>query len=48
VARGECGVLLCGGTHAGKSTLSYACAQRGWNYVSTTLVFLLPAMGCER
>jgi len=28
------GVLLCGGPEAGKSTLAYACARRGWNYVS--------------
>ena len=45
VARGECGVLLCGGTHAGKSTLSYACARAGWNYVSDDAVFLLPGDG---
>ncbi len=28
------GVLLCGDTHAGKTTLSYACARRGWTYVA--------------
>jgi len=31
--RGQ-GVLLCGDTHAGKTTLSYACARRGWTYVA--------------
>lgn len=28
------GVLLCGDTGAGKTTLAYACAKRGWTYVS--------------
>jgi hypothetical protein len=28
------GVLLCGDAEAGKTTLSYACARRGWFYVS--------------
>lgn len=28
------GVLLCGHSEAGKSTLSFACAQRGWTFVS--------------
>lgn len=27
-------VLLCGESGAGKTTLSYACAQAGWNYVT--------------
>jgi hypothetical protein len=28
------GVLLCGDSGAGKSSLSYACARAGWTYVS--------------
>jgi hypothetical protein len=28
------GVLLCGDSGAGKSSLSYACARRGWTFVS--------------
>jgi len=28
------GVLLCGHSRAGKSTLSFACAQRGWTFIS--------------
>jgi hypothetical protein len=28
------GVLLCGDAEAGKTTLSYACARKGWTYVS--------------
>lgn len=42
VARGERGVLLCGHTEAGKTTLAYACARAGWTYVSDDAVFLLP------
>jgi HPr Serine kinase C-terminal domain len=28
------GVLLCGHSKAGKSTLAFACAQRGWTFIS--------------
>jgi hypothetical protein len=42
VAREGRGVLLCGPTQAGKSTLAYACARAGWSYVSDDAVFLLP------
>lgn len=28
------GVLLCGASFSGKSTLAYACARRGWGYVT--------------
>lgn len=28
------GVLLCGNSGAGKSSLAYACARRGWTYIS--------------
>lgn len=42
VARDGRGLLLCGSTQAGKSTLAYACARSGWDYVSDDAVFLLP------
>jgi hypothetical protein len=42
VARRGRGVLLCGRTEAGKSTLAYACARAGWSYLSDDAVFLLP------
>ena len=42
VARSGRGLLLCGPTRAGKSTMAYACARAGWNYVSDDAVFLLP------
>jgi hypothetical protein len=34
VRRGNSGVLLCGDSGAGKSSLSYACARRGWAFLS--------------
>lgn len=34
VALNSRGVLLCGDTGAGKSSLSYACARAGWTFVS--------------
>jgi hypothetical protein len=34
VAREGRGVLLCGESQAGKTSLAYACARRGWTYVS--------------
>lgn len=34
VVRNGRGVLLCGDSGAGKSSLSYACARSGWTYVS--------------
>jgi hypothetical protein len=41
------GVLLCGDSGAGKSSLSYACARAGWSYVSDDASFLLNG-GTER
>lgn len=41
IARGDCGVLLCGESFAGKSTLAYACARAGWTYVSDDGTFLV-------
>jgi len=34
------GVLLCGHSNAGKSTLSFACARRGWTFVSDDAVYV--------
>ena len=34
VARANKAILLCGESHAGKTTLAYACARKGWQYVS--------------
>lgn len=42
VAREGRGLLLCGASTAGKSTLSYASARSGWAYLSDDAVFLLP------
>ena len=36
-----CGILLCGDEGAGKSTLSYACAQAGWTFVTDDASFLV-------
>lgn len=36
-----CGVLLCGETRAGKSTLSYACARAGWTLISDDATSLI-------
>jgi HPr Serine kinase C-terminal domain len=35
------GVLLCGDSGAGKSSLSFACARRGWTFVSDDANFLV-------
>ena len=34
VAKNGHGVLFVGGSGAGKSSLAYACARRGWTYIS--------------
>jgi hypothetical protein len=41
------GVLLCGDSGAGKTSLSYACARNGWTFVSDDASFLLNG-GTER
>src|SRR5581483_1738564 len=41
VMRNGSGVLLCGDSHAGKSTLAYACARAGWTYVTDDGAFLI-------
>jgi hypothetical protein len=41
VARNGRGVLLCGESSAGKSTLAYTCARAGWTFVTDDCSFLL-------
>jgi hypothetical protein len=41
VMRNGTGVLLCGDSFAGKSTLAYACARAGWTYLSDDGSFLV-------
>jgi len=41
VSRHGMGILLCGESFAGKSTLAYACARAGWVYVSDDASHLL-------
>jgi hypothetical protein len=42
VVRDGRGVLLCGSSTAGKSTLAYACAKAGWTWLSDDCTCLLP------
>jgi hypothetical protein len=42
VARGDRGVLLCGDSGAGKSSLAFACSRRGWTFLSDDSVHLAP------
>ena len=39
VTKGDRSVLLCGDSHAGKSTLAYTCARAGWTYVSDNSLY---------
>jgi hypothetical protein len=48
VARDASGVLLCGDSHSGKSTLAYACARTGWTFVSDDASPLLRREAAER
>jgi hypothetical protein len=41
VMRQGMGVMLCGDSLAGKSTLAYACARAGWTYVTDDGTFLV-------
>jgi hypothetical protein len=41
IARDGRGILLCGASSAGKSTLAYACSRAGWTYVSDDATFLV-------
>jgi len=42
VARNGFGVLLCGASESGKSTLSYACARAGMSWIADDCTCLLP------
>lgn len=44
VARNGRGVLLCGASGVGKSTLAYACARRGWTFIGDDSA-MLPRTG---
>lgn len=37
----DCGVLLCGDSGAGKSSLAYACARHGWTFLSDDSSYLI-------
>jgi hypothetical protein len=41
VARNGRGVLLCGESGAGKSSLAYACARSGWSYITDDASYML-------
>jgi hypothetical protein len=41
VDREGCGILLCGDSGAGKSSLSYACARAGWTFITDDASFLV-------
>ena len=41
VSKNGKGILLCGGSGAGKTTLSYACARAGWTYTSDDTSYLI-------
>jgi hypothetical protein len=48
VSRHGRGMLLCGESSAGKSTLAYACARAGWTYTADHVCYLLRANGRPR
>lgn len=41
IERNGCGVLLCGDSGAGKTSLAYACARAGWTYVTDDASYLV-------
>lgn len=43
VERNGVGILLCGDSFAGKSTLAYACARAGWTYLTDDGTYLVRA-----
>jgi hypothetical protein len=48
VARRGRATLLAGNSHAGKSSLAYACARRGWTYISDDSCPLVRRCAAER
>src|SRR5260370_9733348 len=48
VARQDRGVLLCGDSGAGKSSLAYGCGRRGWAYLSDDASYLMRRCAAER
>jgi serine kinase of HPr protein (carbohydrate metabolism regulator) len=42
VSRDGSGLMLCGPSTAGKSTLAYACARAGWTFLADDCAALLP------
>jgi hypothetical protein len=43
--RNGTGVMFCGDSFAGKSTLAYACARAGWTYLSDDGTYLVRGIG---
>lgn len=41
ISKGGRGILLCGESGAGKSSLAYACAREGWTYTSDDTSYLI-------
>ena len=41
ISRDGRGILLCGAAGAGKSTLAYACARKGWAFISDDSSFMV-------
>ena len=41
IERKGCGILLCGDSGAGKTSLSYACARAGWTYITDDASYLV-------
>lgn len=48
VSKAGRGILLCGDSGFGKSTLAYACAKAGWTYTSDDTCYLINGLGTPR
>jgi hypothetical protein len=48
VSKNGKGILLCGDSGAGKTTLSYACARAGWTYTSDDTSYLINRFNVPR
>jgi hypothetical protein len=48
VSKNGRGILLCGETGAGKTTLAYACARTGWTYTSDDTSYLINSADSPR